>query len=88
MFRIHNLEELDRLRKLVNRLDDDLKFPVDIFRTPERILAMEYGENHRQVYSYTTEDGCTVFEGSECSENIRSAFQQVERVYDHDYLPG
>ena len=86
MFRIHNLEELERLRKLVNRLDDDLKFPVDIFRSAKEISAMEYGEDHKEVYTYTNEDGLTVFEGSTCSENARSGHEFAERGYDSHYL--
>jgi len=85
MFRIHNLAELDRLRRLVNSLGDDLKFPIDIFRTAKEISAMEYGEDHKEVYSYTTEGGRAVFEGAECSDDIRSAHQLAERKYDSDY---
>jgi len=85
VFRIHNLDELERLRKLVNRLGDDLKFPADIFRSAKEISAMEYGEDHKEVYTYTGEDGRTVFEGSECSENLRSGHELAERGYDSHY---
>ncbi len=100
MFRIVNGRELSRLRKLIDCLDDRnlapggrLSFPVDIFRNASRVAALQYGENHEQLYSYTREgldSDCmlsieAVIEGAECSEDLRTSWVKNERKYREEY---
>lgn len=91
MFRIQNGEELSRLRKLIDYLDERnlapggrLSFPVDIFRNTERVEALQYGEDHQVLYSYTVE-GEAVIEGAESSEDLRVSWLKEEREYRETY---
>ena len=68
MLHINNREELERLQTLIYRLflnSDKTKFPVDIYVTPVKVAAFEYGEDDKALFAYTWEDGNTTVEETE-----------------------
>lgn len=58
MFRIHNRQELQRLKKLIGAFDNStVAFPLDIFRNEEKISAFSFGEDNNETYVCTKDWG-------------------------------
>jgi hypothetical protein len=90
MFRIYNLQELQRLRTLLAAFDDheyddlNTSFPLDIFRNEKVISAFEFGENCKKTYAYTTGLRAPAVETSE-GPDLRVKASQAEGEYDSLY---
>jgi len=82
MFRVHNLQELQRIRKLLGAHDNStVDFPVDIYRTATRISAFQYGSDS-EFYTYMNAQGGVQMESSEGTTDHRASRAKEELEYE------
>lgn len=85
MFRIHSLEELQRLKKVIGAHNNStVKFPVDLFRDAGTVAILQFGEKFKDCYSYTV-DGGAVIEASECTEDLRASWHKRDKEFQSTY---
>lgn len=81
MFRIYNLQELQRLRCVLKHFDEvSTTFPLDIFRTEEAISAFPYGEKVEIIYSLTV-DGRLPKLVTDSGEDMRAKAREDEAEF-------
>jgi len=85
MFRIYNLQELKRLTALLLAFEQrGENFPLDIFRTEDKISGFPYGENDLVRFAHTTDDGQTEVT-TDRGENLRESVRRQSEVFFSDY---
>ena len=83
MFRIYNLQELQRLRKLLAAFDNStVHFPLDIFRDEAKVSAFPFGENEQEAYALSYDYGEVVFESAVGPGNRRLTARANEQNFE------